>query len=195
MTRQKQCIVQPKLGKLAADDEVTVTGKCNETGWYRIVYKGSVGYVSNKYLTSEEPKEEVPSTGTEDTDSEDSGTGDNNTEDEPTEDVPDNREYVSAGVYEVNGYEIRYDDKTIRDAYLFDKELCQAGLYEPVWREEFGSYYMLIENGKDKIKYSRQLDTLIIERGGTPGNGGGNNSDIYLPGSDEPLYLIYCIVK
>ena len=40
-----------KIGSLAiADTPVTVTGKCNETGWYRISYNGAVGYVSNQYL-------------------------------------------------------------------------------------------------------------------------------------------------
>jgi uncharacterized protein YkwD len=43
-----------KLGSLSANQEVTVTGQCNETSWYRIEYKNGVGYVSNKYLSEEE---------------------------------------------------------------------------------------------------------------------------------------------
>lgn len=39
-----------KLGGLSTNDEVKVTGKCNETGWYRIAYKDSVAYVSDSYL-------------------------------------------------------------------------------------------------------------------------------------------------
>lgn len=39
-----------KLGGLSTNDEVKVTGKCNETGWYRIEYKDSVAYVSDSYL-------------------------------------------------------------------------------------------------------------------------------------------------
>jgi uncharacterized protein YkwD len=42
-----------KLGSLSANQEVTVTGQCNETSWYRIEYKNGVGYVSNKYLSEE----------------------------------------------------------------------------------------------------------------------------------------------
>jgi uncharacterized protein YgiM (DUF1202 family) len=42
-----------KLGGLSTNQEVTVTGQCNETGWYAIEYKGSTGYVSNKYLSDE----------------------------------------------------------------------------------------------------------------------------------------------
>ncbi|MDD6157198.1 MAG: SH3 domain-containing protein [Lachnospiraceae bacterium] len=39
-----------KLGGLSQNDEVKVTGKCNETGWYRIEYSGNVAYVSDSYL-------------------------------------------------------------------------------------------------------------------------------------------------
>lgn len=39
-----------KVGSLSTNQEVTVTGTCNETGWYRIVLNGSEAYVSNKYL-------------------------------------------------------------------------------------------------------------------------------------------------
>ena len=49
------------MGYLQKDDEVQVTAQCNETSWYRIQFKGSIGYVSNKYLTDESPIKE-PST-------------------------------------------------------------------------------------------------------------------------------------
>lgn len=39
-----------KLGSLSKNQEVAVTGQCNETGWYRISYNGGEGFVSNKYL-------------------------------------------------------------------------------------------------------------------------------------------------
>lgn len=39
-----------KLGRLSVNDEITVNGQCNETGWYRFDYNGSVAYVSNKYV-------------------------------------------------------------------------------------------------------------------------------------------------
>lgn len=42
-----------KLGSLTTNQEVTVTGQCNETGWYRISYNGSEGFVSNSYLGTE----------------------------------------------------------------------------------------------------------------------------------------------
>lgn len=39
-----------KLGALSTNDEITITGQCNETGWYRFAYNGSTAYVSNKYI-------------------------------------------------------------------------------------------------------------------------------------------------
>lgn len=35
--------------------QVSVTGVCNETGWYRAEYDGKLGYISNKYLTNVKP--------------------------------------------------------------------------------------------------------------------------------------------
>ena len=39
-----------KLGSLSTNQEVTVTGQCNETGWYKISYNGGEAYVSDSYL-------------------------------------------------------------------------------------------------------------------------------------------------
>lgn len=39
-----------KFGGLSINDEVKVTGQCNETGWYRIEYEGNAAYVSDSYL-------------------------------------------------------------------------------------------------------------------------------------------------
>lgn len=41
------------LGGLTTNQEVTVTGQCNETSWYRIIFDDSVAYVSNNYLVNE----------------------------------------------------------------------------------------------------------------------------------------------
>lgn len=42
-----------KLGNFKKNNEVTVTGRCNETGWYRIVYGDGEAFVSDKYLSTE----------------------------------------------------------------------------------------------------------------------------------------------
>lgn len=44
-----------KIGNLVTAQEVNVTGRCNETSWYRVDYKGEIGYVSDRYLTEEKP--------------------------------------------------------------------------------------------------------------------------------------------
>ena len=49
-----------KVDGLSFAEEVSVTGKCNETGWYRISYGGRTAYVSNNYLVSEKPVPQEP---------------------------------------------------------------------------------------------------------------------------------------
>ena len=44
-----------KVGGLSAAQAVAVTGKCNETGWYRIEYNGGEAFVSDSYLVNEKP--------------------------------------------------------------------------------------------------------------------------------------------
>lgn len=44
-----------KIGRLKASQEITVTGKCNQTGWYRFELNNTTGYVSDKYIVSEKP--------------------------------------------------------------------------------------------------------------------------------------------
>lgn len=53
--RDLPCAEGEKLGGLSYAEEVTVTGQCNETSWYRIVYEETVAYVSNNYLVEEKP--------------------------------------------------------------------------------------------------------------------------------------------
>ena len=42
-----------KIGSLAANQEVIVTGQCNETGWYKFELDGQTAFVSNSYLSTE----------------------------------------------------------------------------------------------------------------------------------------------
>lgn len=48
-----------KIGSLKASQEITVTGKCDQTGWYRFDWNGTTGYVSDKYIISEKPVSNV----------------------------------------------------------------------------------------------------------------------------------------
>lgn len=56
-----------KLGGLSTNDEVKVTGKCAETGWYRIEYSDGIAYVSNDYLVDNkvEAQASAPATSSE----------------------------------------------------------------------------------------------------------------------------------
>lgn len=57
-----------KIGSLKASQEITVTGKCDQTGWYRFDWNGTTGYVSDKYIVSEKPvANTVASTGSNNT--------------------------------------------------------------------------------------------------------------------------------
>lgn len=47
------------IGCLEINEMVSVTGQCNETGWYRIDFNGKTGYASDKYLVDENPIEET----------------------------------------------------------------------------------------------------------------------------------------
>ena len=40
-----------KVGSLSTNEEIAVTGQCNETGWYRFEHNGSTAYVSNNYVS------------------------------------------------------------------------------------------------------------------------------------------------
>ena len=48
-----------KIGGLKASQEITVTGKCDQTGWYRFKLNNTTGYVSDKYIVSEKPVSNV----------------------------------------------------------------------------------------------------------------------------------------
>lgn len=49
-----------RVGGLSTNQEVKVTGRCNETGWYRIEYNGSTAYVSNSYLSDSQVEIPTP---------------------------------------------------------------------------------------------------------------------------------------
>lgn len=53
--RSKPSSKAKKLGTLKFAQKVKVTGQDSDTGWYRITYKGKVGYVSNSYLSTSKP--------------------------------------------------------------------------------------------------------------------------------------------
>lgn len=41
------------IGQLSSNQEVHITGQCNESGWYRLVYNEQIAYVSDHYIAIE----------------------------------------------------------------------------------------------------------------------------------------------
>lgn len=52
-----------RVGRLTSGMAVTVTGRCSETGWYRISLNNAECYVSDSYLVSEAPVTTTPDVG------------------------------------------------------------------------------------------------------------------------------------
>ncbi len=55
--RTLPCTDGEVLGYLKKHEQVRITGQCVETGWYRILFNGQVGYASDRYMLSEEPED------------------------------------------------------------------------------------------------------------------------------------------
>ena len=151
-----------KLGKLSEGAEVKVTGQCNETKWYRIEYDGKVGYVRNKYLTTEKPEEEeteeyLPA-----------GYSWKDRDGDGLADLPDS-------VY-INGWHVGMNDTTPATA-RFRKELAEAGMYEvKTYTTSNGTlqYYVLAPTSKEAFAY---LKTCLHERGLDFGDASAGNFD------------------
>ncbi len=92
-----------KLGGLTTNQEVNVTGTCNETGWYRIDYNGSVAYVSNSYLVDEKIETSVEQTPATQTTAESVGT-DNSTAGNASSTVPNVNDYATGVWHDMGTY-------------------------------------------------------------------------------------------
>lgn len=127
-----------KRGKLTEGQEVEVTGRCNETGWYRIKFGSFDCYVSDKYLTDEKPetKEDNAQYSYEDRD----GDG-----------FADLAEWTEMG-----GYLVYTKDNTPEFA-KFKKELFEAGMY--VVKEYHGDYYVVGETEEKAFEFLHQWMT------------------------------------
>lgn len=58
--RNLPCTDGEKIGSLSANQEITVLGQCNETGWYQFELDGQTAFVSNSYLSTEKVEETPP---------------------------------------------------------------------------------------------------------------------------------------
>lgn len=134
-----------KLGGLSTNDEVAVTGKCNETGWYRISYNGSEAFVSNNYLGENkvEVKQATQSASEQSADSQQSTAGQEATA-QPSEELPSNP-YTLNTLVEDTGSSVSY--------YI---------LTEPGY-------------GRIDFDMEKQANTYIMNMGKMPVDNGGNS--------------------
>lgn len=166
-----------KLGALTKAQEVSVTGQCNETSWYRITYNGGVAYVSNNYLVETKTEEEKQDLTWYD-------------EDGFYYNMTSSRTFYAdwAGkmVTWYTGYVVAPNTGfriIVDDEYLFvavtekGKAVANAGYYTPVkvpiddgGNVEKAEFCMLIENPEEVDKWTQWLQEYIREMDWIPSN-------------------------
>jgi len=188
-----------KLGGLSWSQEITVTGQCNETSWYRINYNGVEAYVSNNYLVDTKPLEETAQTN--------SSSNAMTWYDEEgfyyvitdTYTTPYETFYTGYVVSPVTGWTIILKEDWLEySVNRLAKDLANAGYYVPVCKDNgngYYCYYMLIKNPDESFIYHRQLEQYAIEQGGGMYNGGGGNWSGMKDANGNSAYLIYADIK
>ena len=120
-----------KIGSLKANQEITVTGKCNQTGWYRFDWNNTTGYVSDKYIVSEKP---VANTAT--------ATGNNNATGNSTTNAQQNTAAPAATPTQtttttVSGTEEYFDRAMAEQVFaLVNNDRVANGLNALTWNED-----------------------------------------------------------
>ena len=115
-----------KIGSLKASQEITVTGKCDQTGWYRFDWNGTTGYVSDKYIVSEKPVSNVASTGS------------NNTAGNSTTNAQQNTATPAPAQTTTTGSSEPYFDRAMAEQVfaLVNNERVENGLNALAWNED-----------------------------------------------------------
>ena len=135
-----------KVGGLSTNQEVSVTGQCNETGWYRISYNGSEAFVSDKYLG--ESKVEVQQT-----------TQSANTQSSDSQSVSSDSGSTASEELPNNPYPLRtLEDNGSSVSYYYLTEAGSGGI--DIEMEKQVSLYLL-NNGKTATTEEQQFATFI----------------------------------
>lgn len=115
-----------KIGSLKASEEIAVTGKCDQTGWYRFELNGTTGYVSDKYIVSEKPVSNVAATGN-------SNTAGNTTQQNTAAPTP--AQTTTTGTTDTSG---EYFDRTMAEQVfaLVNEERVANGIPALIWSED-----------------------------------------------------------
>lgn len=119
-----------KIGSLKASQEITVTGKCDQTGWYRFELNNTTGYVSDKYIVSEKPVSNVAATGN-------SNTAGNTTQQNTAAPsaTPAPAQTTTTGTTDTSG---EYIDRAMAEQVfaLVNAERTAAGIPALIWSED-----------------------------------------------------------
>ena len=119
-----------KIGSLKASQEITVTGKCDQTGWYRFELNNTTGYVSDKYIVSEKPVSNVAATGN-------SNTAGNTTQQNTAAPAatPAPAQTTTTGTTDTSG---EYFDRAMAEQVfaLVNAERTAAGIPALIWSED-----------------------------------------------------------
>ncbi len=116
-----------KIGSLKASQEITVTGKCDQTGWYRFDWNNTTGYVSDKYIVSEKPAvNTVAANGN-------SNTAGNTTQQNTAAPTP--AQTTTTGTTDTSG---EYFDRTMAEQVfaLVNEERVANGIPALIWSED-----------------------------------------------------------
>lgn len=119
-----------KIGSLKASQEITVTGKCDQTGWYRFELNNTTGYVSDKYIVSEKPVSNVATAGN-------SNTAGNTTQQNTATPAatPAPAQTTTAGTTDTSG---EYFDRAMAEQVfaLVNEERVANGIPALIWSED-----------------------------------------------------------
>lgn len=119
-----------KIGGLKASQEITVTGKCDQTGWYRFKLNNTTGYVSDKYIVSEKPAVNTATTGN-------SNTAENTTQQNTTTPAatPAPAQTTTTGTTDTSG---EYFDRAMAEQVfaLVNEERVANGIPALIWSED-----------------------------------------------------------
>lgn len=123
-----------KIGSLKASQEITVTGKCDQTGWYRFDWNNTTGYVSDKYIVSEKPA--VNTVAANNTTAGNSNTAGNNTAaTQQNTATPAPAQTTTTGTTDTSG---EYFDRAMAEQVfaLVNEERVANGIPALIWSED-----------------------------------------------------------
>ena len=120
-----------KIGSLKASQEITVTGKCDQTGWYRFELNNTTGYVSDKYIVSEKPAVNTVAANT--TTAGNSNTAGNTTQQNTAAPTP--AQTTTTGTTDTSG---EYFDRAMAEQVfaLVNEERVANGIPALIWSED-----------------------------------------------------------